>query len=139
MANILGDGTQQQGLALGRLGWPLRRIEAATGVRRETAEGGGDSRPPPPPAPAPGAKSGQSSVQRLWRAFRQPGAPQRQALKAIVFEGVPLDEVARLWNSNRNAIYKLLHDARRKLKAYLERRGFGVRDINALSTTQGKI
>jgi transposase len=37
MANILGDDTQQQVLALGRLGWPLRRIEAATGVRRETA------------------------------------------------------------------------------------------------------
>jgi transposase len=37
MANILGDDKQQQILALGRLGWPLRRIEAATGVRRETA------------------------------------------------------------------------------------------------------
>jgi hypothetical protein len=37
MANILGDDKQQQVLALGRLGWPLRRIEAATGVRRETA------------------------------------------------------------------------------------------------------
>jgi transposase len=37
MTNILGDDKQQQILALGRLGWPLRRIEAATGVRRETA------------------------------------------------------------------------------------------------------
>ncbi|MBI2466415.1 MAG: hypothetical protein HYV62_01105 [Candidatus Rokubacteria bacterium] len=37
MANILGDDTKQQVLALGRLGWPLRRIEVATGVRRETA------------------------------------------------------------------------------------------------------
>src|SRR5262245_8064975 len=37
MANTLGDDKQQQVLALGRLGWPLRRIEAATGVRRETA------------------------------------------------------------------------------------------------------
>lgn len=37
MTNILGDDTQQQVLALGRLGWPLRRIQAATGVRRETA------------------------------------------------------------------------------------------------------
>jgi hypothetical protein len=37
MANVLGDDKQQQVLALGRLGWPLRRIEAATGVRRETA------------------------------------------------------------------------------------------------------
>jgi Mu transposase-like protein len=37
MTNILGDDTQQQVPALGRLGWPLRRIEAVTGVRRETA------------------------------------------------------------------------------------------------------
>jgi hypothetical protein len=37
MANILGNDRQQQILALGRLGWPLRRIEQATGVRRETA------------------------------------------------------------------------------------------------------
>ncbi|MGH8648448.1 MAG: IS21-like element ISGau7 family transposase, partial [Burkholderiales bacterium] len=37
MTNILGDNKQQQVLALGRLGWTLRRIEQATGVRRETA------------------------------------------------------------------------------------------------------
>ena len=54
---------------------------------------------------------------------------QRQALKAILFEGVPLDELVRHWGSNRNAVYKLLHDARRKLKAHLEARGFGVREM----------
>jgi transposase len=37
MANVLADDKKQQVLALGRLGWPLRRIEEATGVRRETA------------------------------------------------------------------------------------------------------
>jgi transposase len=37
MANFLGDEKKHQILALGRLGWPLRRIEQATGVRRETA------------------------------------------------------------------------------------------------------
>ena len=37
MANVLSEETRQQVLALGRLGWPLRRIEAETGVRRETA------------------------------------------------------------------------------------------------------
>jgi len=35
----LGDEKRQQVLALGRLGWSLRRIEQATGVRRETASG----------------------------------------------------------------------------------------------------
>jgi hypothetical protein len=37
MANVLTDEKKQQVLALGRLGWSLRRIEQATGVRRETA------------------------------------------------------------------------------------------------------
>jgi transposase len=37
MANVLSDDKRQQVLALGRLGWPLRRIQEATGVRRETA------------------------------------------------------------------------------------------------------
>ena len=37
MSNVLGDNKQQQVLALGRLGWSLRRIEHATTVRRETA------------------------------------------------------------------------------------------------------
>lgn len=37
MTNVLGDNIQQQVLALGQLGWTLRRIEQATGVRRETA------------------------------------------------------------------------------------------------------
>src|SRR5918994_876437 len=37
MGNVLGDEKKQQVLALGRLGWSLRRIEEATGVRRETA------------------------------------------------------------------------------------------------------
>ena len=37
MSNVLTAEKRQQVLALGRLGWSLRRIEEATGVRRETA------------------------------------------------------------------------------------------------------
>src|SRR5690349_11714169 len=36
MGNVLGRDQQQQVVALGRLGWSLRRIERETGVRRET-------------------------------------------------------------------------------------------------------
>jgi hypothetical protein len=39
MSNVLGDDEQYQIVALGRLGWSLRRIQQATGVRRETASG----------------------------------------------------------------------------------------------------
>jgi len=37
MSNVLSEEKKQQVIALGRLGWPLRRIEEETGVRRETA------------------------------------------------------------------------------------------------------
>jgi transposase len=39
MGNVLSDDKKQQVVALGRLGWSLRRMEEATGVRRETISG----------------------------------------------------------------------------------------------------
>ena len=39
MSNVLSEEKKQQVIALGRLGWPLRRIQEETGVRRETAGG----------------------------------------------------------------------------------------------------
>jgi hypothetical protein len=37
MSNVLSEEKKRQVIALGKLGWSLRRIEEATGVRRETA------------------------------------------------------------------------------------------------------
>jgi len=37
MSNVLSEDKQQQVIALGQLGWSLRRIERETGIRRETA------------------------------------------------------------------------------------------------------
>jgi len=37
VSNVLSQEKQQQVIALGRLGWPLRRIQQETGIRRETA------------------------------------------------------------------------------------------------------
>src|SRR5258705_12786410 len=37
MSNVLSEEKRQQVIALGRLGWPLRRIEQATGGRGEPA------------------------------------------------------------------------------------------------------
>ncbi len=48
---------------------------------------------------------------------------QRRALEAVTLRGIPMDVVADQMNTNRNALYKLLHDARKKLRAYLESEG----------------
>jgi hypothetical protein len=39
MSNVLDHEKQQQILGLGRVGWPVRRIAAATGVDRFTVGG----------------------------------------------------------------------------------------------------
>jgi hypothetical protein len=64
VSNVLSEEKQKQVIALGQLGWTLRRIEKETGVRRETAAGylrtaGAPVRPPgrwgrtPPPEANP--------------------------------------------------------------------------------------
>ena len=51
MSSVLSEQAKQQVIALGRLGWSLRRIQQETGVRRETAsvylKAAGITVPPP--------------------------------------------------------------------------------------------
>lgn len=62
---------------------------------------------------------------------------QRQVLLLMVFNEVPMDEVVHRLDSNRNSVYKLLHDARRKLKSGLETRGFNLEETFALFGDHG--
>ncbi len=48
---------------------------------------------------------------------------QRQAMLAVIKGGMPLEEVARRMDTNRNALYKLLHDARSRLKKRMMAQG----------------
>ncbi len=54
---------------------------------------------------------------------------QRQALIYLGVQGIPIEEVARRLNTNRNALYKLLHDARSRLKRRLAREGLSAQEI----------
>lgn len=54
---------------------------------------------------------------------------QREVLIAIAFHDVPLDELADQFHTNRNAIYKTVHDARRKLKARLVAQGLEIHQV----------
>jgi RNA polymerase sigma-70 factor (ECF subfamily) len=49
---------------------------------------------------------------------------QRTAFLATNVEGVPVEVAALLLDTNPNALYKTVHDARRKLRSYLIERGF---------------
>ncbi|HEX8743684.1 MAG TPA: sigma-70 family RNA polymerase sigma factor [Thermoleophilaceae bacterium] len=48
---------------------------------------------------------------------------QREVLVALAIDGVPIDVLAERLGTNRNALYKTLHDARRRLRTELESRG----------------
>jgi RNA polymerase sigma-70 factor, ECF subfamily len=54
---------------------------------------------------------------------------QRAAMMAVSVKGVPMEEVARRMGTNRNALYKMMHDARLRLKARLEREGFRAEEL----------
>ena len=56
---------------------------------------------------------------------------QRKALVATQVKGIPLEEVARRMGTNRNALYKLLHDARQRLKKKLEAEGLSPEEVLA--------
>ena len=49
-------------------------------------------------------------------------------LVAVALNGVPIDVLAERLNTTRGALYKTLHDARRKLRAALAAQGFDVAD-----------
>jgi len=54
---------------------------------------------------------------------------QREVFAALALNGVPLDVLADRLNTTRGALYKTLHDARRKLRADLAKRGFTLDSI----------
>lgn len=89
----------------------------------------------PPELIDPEADSEQQAVQRLlmdrvrYVIDYELTGRQRRALVATVLHGMPPEELARRMNSNRNAIYKLIHDARKRLKRQLLATGLSVTQI----------
>jgi RNA polymerase sigma-70 factor (ECF subfamily) len=53
---------------------------------------------------------------------------QRDVLVALALNGVPIDVLAERLETNRGALYKTLHDARRKLRKHLDERGLALDD-----------
>ena len=80
--------------------------------------------------PTPEAEAEQSELLEAVRhAIAEVlSAHQRRVLIALAVNGVPIDVLAERLNTNRGALYKTLHDARRKLRSHLEVRGLAPGD-----------
>jgi RNA polymerase sigma-70 factor, ECF subfamily len=76
---------------------------------------------------------GADMLQRIQRIMAEElTEKQRQAMIAIAIKGMPLEEVARRMGSNRNALYKLMHDTRLRLKRRLAKEGLTPADVLAV-------
>lgn len=59
-------------------------------------------------------------IENLWRAINESLTDkQKTALLADFVADMPIEEIARKMGTNRNAIYKLLYDARQNLRKHL--------------------
>jgi RNA polymerase sigma-70 factor (ECF subfamily) len=79
--------------------------------------------------------SGSTETSELLVALRDAIADaltphQREVLVAVTLNDVPIDVLAERLNTTRGALYKTLHDARRKLRAHLEQLGFDVSGVS---------
>ena len=81
--------------------------------------------------PGSGAGVGAENAE-LFAALREEIARlaprQREVLVAVTLNGVPIDVLAERLGSSRGALYKNLHDARRRLRQALAERGFRIGD-----------
>jgi RNA polymerase sigma-70 factor (ECF subfamily) len=97
-------------------------------ARREAAD-----REPADAQPSPEGLALQNTVLRELRRMvdEELTDRQREAVVAVILEGMPVSEVARRMNTNQNALYKVLHDARKRLKGRMEAAGISPREALA--------
>jgi len=103
-------------------------LETAVRLRRRAWEGREVVLEPErwPAIADPAASPHELTVARERLAALQRGVDelltphQREVFAALALNGVPIDVLAERLGSTRGALYKTLHDARRKLRAHLE-------------------
>jgi RNA polymerase sigma-70 factor (ECF subfamily) len=92
--------------------------------------------PPPPGLLADPQASPEASVERsdmlarVRRILEEELTPkQREALILLGVQDTPMEEAAKRMKTNRNALYKLLHDARLRLKRRLALEDISAQDL----------
>jgi RNA polymerase sigma-70 factor (ECF subfamily) len=100
----------------------------------ESAEGEHPSHAIANPAPGPEQAAERADLLvQVGRILQDELTPkQMQAMMAVGIQGMPLEEAARRLGTQRNALYKLLHDARLRLKRRLAREGLTPADLLAV-------
>jgi len=83
------------------------------------------------PGPGPEAQRERNGIFHTMHELIESGLTEKQRAALLAeLRGMPMDEIARHLGSNRNAVYKLTHDARKRLKRGLEAAGYTAEDIH---------
>lgn len=154
MSNVLSEEKRQQVIALGRLGWPLRRIQQETGVRRETAgaylkaagvamraPGGWGRRAPAEAKPANKVSPDSPESSGQNRPTVSPGSeppvprPGRSPTSSACEPHVDFIELSLSKGRNAKAIYQDLVDRHGFMGRYASVKRF-VRQLRGQATTQ---
>jgi RNA polymerase sigma-70 factor (ECF subfamily) len=113
--------------------WKFALLEAAVKVRRRAWQGReipleeeGWAALAAPASAGSGAEDAELFAALREGIERSLSPRQREVLVAVALNGVPIDVLAERLGSSRGALYKTLHDARRKLREALAERGFRV-------------
>lgn len=79
---------------------------------------------------SPGEHLAETELLRALRvaSAERFSAHQREVLVAGTLNGIPIDVLAERLNTTRGALYKTLHDARRKLRGQLAAHGCDIAD-----------
>ena len=82
------------------------------------------------PSAGPEQRAMQSAVLEALRQVisEQLTERQRRVIRAVYQQAMPLEEVARRMGTNRNALYKLLHDARQRIRQEMIARGLSSKE-----------
>ncbi len=126
-----------------RIGLSKLRLKKWQEVSLESLESGPNSDSSPFMQFAAPTSNPEVSVERanalalVMTAFEEVLTPyQRAVMSAVVLEGIPMDVVAERLGKDRNTLYKVIHDARLKIKQSLEQSGHPPQELLALFNRQ---
>lgn len=83
-----------------------------------------------PPAAEDDAPERRELVEAMNRVIQNELTEKQRTVLLAEMRGMAQDEIARQMGTNRNALYKLSHDARQRLKRGLEEAGFGAESLS---------
>ena len=126
-----------------RIGLSKLRLKKWQEVSLESLESGPNSDRSPFMQFAASTSNPEISVEQanalalVMTAFEEVLTPyQRAVMSAVVLKGIPMDVVAERLGKDRNTLYKVIHDARLKIKQSLERSGYPPQELLALFNRQ---